>query len=127
MSANLSGAAVATSFVTGVSYDAKGQRQQISYGNGATASYIYDPDTFRLIQLQTTRPAGGNPLQDLTYTYDPVGNVTRINDAAQQTIFFSNQVVSPRADYTYDAIYRLIRRYRPRAGRPGPGAADDLG
>ena len=103
----LGGAGAAANPVTSVSYDAKGQRQVISYGNGAVTSYAYDPDTFRLIRLQTSRPAAGGPLQDLTYTYDPVGNVTRVTDAAQQTIFFANQVVDPGADYTYDAIYRL--------------------
>ena len=30
------------------------------------------------------------------------------SDDAQQTIFFRNQRVEPSADYTYDAIYRLI-------------------
>jgi RHS repeat-associated protein len=45
----------------------------------------------------------------LTYTYDPAGNITRIEDDAQQTIYFNNQVVTPRNDYHYDAIYRLIR------------------
>jgi RHS repeat-associated protein len=109
ISATLGGSSTPVSYVTSVSYDPKGQRQLISYGNGATTSYAYDPDTFRLIQLQTTRPSAGNPLQNLTYTYDPVGNVTRIGDAAQQTIFFANQVVTPSADYTYDAIYRLTR------------------
>jgi RHS repeat-associated protein len=47
-------------------------------------------------------------LQDLGYTYDPVGNITHIHDDAQQTIYFNNQVVTPHADYTYDAIYRLL-------------------
>ena len=109
MTVSLGGANAATGFVTSVTYDPKGQRQLISYGNGAITSYTYDRDTFRLIRLRTTRPTAGNPLQDLTYTYDPVGNITRITDAAQQTIFFANQVVTPSADYTYDAIYRLTR------------------
>ena len=47
-------------------------------------------------------------MQDLSYTYDPAGNITQIADDAQQTIYFNNQVVTPDADYTYDAIYRLI-------------------
>ena len=47
-------------------------------------------------------------LQDLSYTYDPAGNITHIRDDAQQTIYFNNQVVTPDNDYTYDAIYRLI-------------------
>jgi RHS repeat-associated protein len=107
MTVNLRGASSAVSYVSGAAYDAKGQRQLIDYGNGAIANYTHDPLTFRLTRLQTTRPGGGGSLQDLDYTYDPVGNVTRLGDAAQQTIFFANQVVTPDADYTYDAIYRL--------------------
>ena len=48
------------------------------------------------------------PLQDLNYAYDPAGNLTRIEDRAQQTVLFRNQVVTPDCDYTYDAAYRLI-------------------
>jgi RHS repeat-associated protein len=107
VTARIGGAAPATSFVTSVSYDAKGQRELISYGNGTVTSYDYDPDTFRLIRLQTSRPTSSNPLQDLAYTYDPVGNVTQIADAAQPTVYFANQVVPASASYTYDAIYRL--------------------
>ena len=47
-------------------------------------------------------------MQNLHYTYDPAGNITHIRDDAQQTIYFRNQRVEPSADYTYDAIYRLI-------------------
>jgi YD repeat-containing protein len=55
-------------------------------------------------------PPGGKScgLQNLHYTYDPVGNITHIRDDAQQTLYFRNQRVEPSADYTYDAIYRLI-------------------
>jgi RHS repeat-associated protein len=109
VSVNLRGATTSTAFVTAASYDAKGQRQAVSYGNGAEATYTYDPETFRLVELETTRPTGPSPLQDLSYTYDAVGNVTHIGDAAQQTAFFSNQVVTPDGDYIYDAIYRLVQ------------------
>jgi RHS repeat-associated protein len=106
-------------FVTNINYNAKGQRELIVYGNGAQTHYEYDPLTFRLTRLRTTRPAGLNGLasqlftdpavvQDLRYTYDPVGNITRIEDAALQTILFNNQQVQPVCAYTYDALYRLI-------------------
>src|SRR5262249_23005836 len=62
-----------------------------------------------LINLNTTRASDQAVLQDLSYTYDPAGNVTRIADGAQQTIYFSNQVVTPDNDYIYDAVYRLLR------------------
>ena len=47
-------------------------------------------------------------LQDLSYTYDPAGNITHVGDDAQQTIFFRNRRVEPSNDYLYDATYRLI-------------------
>jgi RHS repeat-associated protein len=136
--ANLCGAVVATNFVTDIDYDAKGQRTLIDYGNGVTTTYTYDPLTFRLIHLQTRRKvpsfdATDRPgeLQNLHYTYDPVGNITHIRDEAQQTIYFRNKSVEPRADYTYDAIYRLIeasgREYLGKVGAaPSPSRYNDM-
>jgi RHS repeat-associated protein len=109
MAVKSAGAGAATSYVSAIAYDAKAQRQQLTYGNGAITKYSYDPLTFRLTELQSTRPGGGGSLQQLTYTYDPAGNVTHVHDAAQQTIFFDNQVVTPDGDYTYDPIYRLVQ------------------
>jgi RHS repeat-associated protein len=116
---NLRGATAVTPFVTNIDYDAKGQRKKIAYANGATTEYDYDPFTFRLIHLTTTRSAGGkglasqlftNPavLQDLHYTYDPVGNITSIRDDALSIVQHNGQDIDPSADYIYDAIYRLI-------------------
>ena len=105
----LRGAQTATPFVTNIDYNARGQRTQVSYGNGTTAIQEFDPLTFRLTHLKTTRTADQAVLQDLAYTYDPGGNITHIRDRAQQTIYFDNQVVTPDKDYTYDSIYRLVK------------------
>src|SRR6266702_967554 len=70
-------------------------------------------------------PAGwpGCQVQNLHYTYDPVGNITHIRDDAQQTIYFRNKRVEPSADYTYDAVYRLIEATgREHLGQNGGGA-----
>ncbi|MEG4292058.1 SpvB/TcaC N-terminal domain-containing protein [Microcoleus sp. C2C3] len=114
--------------VTNIDRDAKGQRTLIEYGNRAKTEYTYDEKTFRLIHLKTTR--GGAVLQDLFYTYDPVGNITRIRDDAQQTIFFKGQVVLPHCDYIYDPIYRLIeaigREHIGQAGQPETNWDDEF-
>ncbi|WP_437575045.1 RHS repeat-associated core domain-containing protein [Sorangium sp. So ce887] len=60
-------------------------------------------------------------LQNLTYVYDPVGNIVEIGDSAQQTVFFNNDVVSPSAQYVYDAVYRLIEG----TGREHAGGLSD--
>ncbi|MFD7712974.1 SpvB/TcaC N-terminal domain-containing protein, partial [Streptomyces sp. NPDC059786] len=119
----LRGAGVATAFVTNVDYNARGQREQIDYANGAATTYRYDPLTFRLVRLITTRPADPDAtasqllvdrsvVQDLRYFYDPVGNVTRIEDAALKTVVRAGQRVEPVEAYTYDAVYRLVEATR---------------
>lgn len=106
-------------FVRDIDYDAKGQRTRIEYGNGAVTSYEYDPLTFRLTHLQTTRPAqthglaaqifkSAGTVQDLRYTYDPGGNITRIADESLRVVHHGNQLVEPVGRYTYDSLYRLI-------------------
>ncbi|AUB41983.1 hypothetical protein COO91_08078 [Nostoc flagelliforme CCNUN1] len=102
----LRGAGVWTTFVNDIDYDAKGQRQLIEYGSGVRTEYTYDDKTFR---LKTTKTGDNARLQNLSYTYDPVGNITTIQDNAQQTVFFDNAVVSPSTEYVYDALYRLIQ------------------
>lgn len=102
------GAGTATSFVDDISYDAKGQRLSVEWGNGSTTEYTYDPTTFRLTRLLTTRPSPAATLQDLRYTFDAVGNIARIRDEAQQGVFFGGSFAAPAAVYTYDAVYRLI-------------------
>jgi RHS repeat-associated protein len=99
--------------VTAIEYNARGQRLSIAYGNAVLTGYAYDPQTFRLASLTTTRPGtfatSQQSVQDLAYYYDPVGNVTQIADSAdiQDVIFFRNQRVEPSASYTYDPLYRL--------------------
>ena len=106
------------SFVQNIDYNAKGQRQRILYGNNTTTGYTYEETTYRLSRLLTTRNIGADIMQDLNYTYDPVGNITEIIDHAQQTIYFNNAAVDPNSQYTYDAIYRLIdARGREHAGQ----------
>jgi RHS repeat-associated protein len=155
--ANLRGATdrgqpVWTPFVKNIDYDAKGQRTKIVYGSGATAghkgvttTYSYDPLTLRLARLTTQRDAAafshdcptppvpgwpGCQLQDLQYTYDPVGNITHIADGAQQAIFFRNTRIEPSSGYTYDALYRLIEatgreHLGQLGGAPIPHSHDD--
>ncbi len=95
-------------FVKNIDYNEKGHRTKIRYGNDVTTNYFYDKETFRLIRLETKRQTG-DPLQDLYYTFDPVGNITHIEDKNVPVIFFNNQKTTGLSSYTYDALYRLIQ------------------
>ena len=53
----------------------------IEYGNGVTTKYDYYRDTFHLHKMFTYREVG-SWLQNLHYSYDPVGNITQIQDDA---------------------------------------------
>jgi RHS repeat-associated protein len=99
--------------VTGIDYNARGQRIEVALANGAVTTYAYDPENFRLTALETTRPHAdpdARTVQDLAYAYDPMGNITRLRDTADihNVVYFQNQRVEPSSDYTYDPLYRLI-------------------
>lgn len=93
--------------VTNITYNAKNQREEIQFGNGIRKNYTYDPLTFRLKSLDAVRIEDGKQLQDLAYTYDPVGNISQIVDASHERVFNDNQQVDPVHRYTYDALYQL--------------------
>lgn len=111
--------------VKNIDYDEKGQRKKILYGNGVISKYDYDQETFRLIRLQTLQ-AGLKPLQDLSYTYDPVGNITQIVDDCMPIQFFKNYKIEPKSDYTYDPLYRLVEASgREHKAQTGFGKTDN--
>jgi RHS repeat-associated protein len=122
--------------VSNIDYNARGQRVVYEYADPTDAagpvtcrvSYTYHPLTFRLTNLVTNRLAGGAvtaaKLQDLTYTYDPVGNVVELDDAADTAPIFSGAApVSGNGLYRHDSLYRLIQA----SGREHPGQQQPTG
>ena len=109
ISTKLQGAGTATPFVSQILYNERGQRDKIVYSNGSQTRYIYDTNTFRLIRLLTTRNTGADILQDLNYTYDPVGNIVEQVDDAQSTNYYDNSAISANGKYEYDPLYRLLK------------------
>lgn len=76
------------------SYNALGQIEHMG-GSGGVTKYTYDSYTFRLKKLNTYSSKG--PIQDLTYSYDKVGNITQITDA----------VGTASQSFSYDDLYRM--------------------
>ncbi|MCP4416780.1 MAG: hypothetical protein GY805_09165 [Chloroflexi bacterium] len=108
----------AETYIKHIAYNAKGQRTSIIYGEDTlTTTYTYDEKTFNLTNILTKRPSDSATLQNLNYTYDPVGHLTHTIDKAFKTVFSGQQKISPDSDYTYDALYQLIKA----TGREHPG------
>lgn len=104
-------------------YNASGQPLQVCAGNGIVRAYTYDPKTQRLSRLSARRERDDAVLQDLSYTYDPVGNITRVEDAAQPVRYTRNQRVEAASDYQYDALYQLIRATGRESAQAGQQSA----
>lgn len=98
--------------VKSLTYSAAGQKLREEHGNGVVTTYEYEPETQRLVGIKTERPAGhasgAKVLQDLRYEYDPVGNVLKVTNDAEETRFWRNQKVVPENTYTYDSLYQLV-------------------
>lgn len=100
------------SVITDMTYNPNGQKTIVQYGNGVRTVYDYDKHLFYLTNIRSNRVATGGQqelVQHLSYTCDPVGNVTRVWDYTTEVVFNNNQKVNPMTDYLYDALYRLIR------------------
>ena len=91
-----------------IDYNEKGQRSKIIYGNDVLTKFYYDRETFFLNRLETKRQ-NNDPVQDLNYTFDPGANVTFITDKNIPVVFFDNQKIEASTEYTYDALYRLVK------------------
>jgi hypothetical protein len=108
---NLQGTSGWQPVLLNVSSNAKGQHVLGTTNNGVKSVY-YDPLTFKMTDLVTSRNAGTFPngcpqppvsgypgcqVQSLHYTFDPTGNITNVRDDAQQIIFLQNKRVEPVA------------------------------
>ncbi|WP_440862532.1 RHS repeat-associated core domain-containing protein [Symbiopectobacterium purcellii] len=112
--------------VKSLTYSAAGQKLREEHGNGVVTTYTYEAETQRLTGIKTERPAGhasgAKVLQDLRYEYDPVGNVLKISNDAEETRFWRNQKVVPENAYVYDSLYQLVSatgREMANAGQQG--------
>ncbi len=89
-----------------ITYNAKGQRTSEKSGNAITVGYTYDQKNFSLTGIESTK-SNGTIIQNLIYHHDPVGNITSVTNKAALPVFFKNEKVDPKSDYTYDSLYRL--------------------
>ncbi|MFA6304660.1 MAG: RHS repeat-associated core domain-containing protein [Patescibacteria group bacterium] len=89
-----------TPLVDDVSYSPLKQMSAIDYHNGTTASNTYDANqAYRLTQKDTVNSLD-DVLQDISYNYDNVGNITQLVDS-------SDNDIAKTLNYAYDDLYRL--------------------
>ena len=130
-------AARSSQAIQGITYNAKGQK--MSFGSATARPPLHlrrrdlppDPPVHaakrrhrrqRLRQQHRRHPRPQRPggVQNLHYIYDPVGNITHIDDEAQEDGLLRNsRDAEPSSDYIYDALYRLIEA----TGRENAAAA----
>ncbi|MBK5550980.1 RHS repeat protein [Pseudomonas sp. TH03] len=108
--------------LTATDFNAEGQLLSQTAANAVVTTVTFEASTGRLLRLSAAAPSKGT-LQNLSYEYDPVGNITLQMDHLQPLGFFANQRVEPETTYTYDSLYQLsTARGREAVGasiRPG--------
>jgi insecticidal toxin complex protein TccC len=108
--------------VRDIRYNAVGQVERETAGNGVVTEAQYQLSDGRLLRLSAGLP-DTPPLQDLWYGFDPVGNILHIEDRALPIRYFKNQRIDPVSTYGYDSLYQLIGASGWEAEKPsmGPG------
>ncbi|MFH0820477.1 MAG: toxin TcdB middle/N-terminal domain-containing protein [Candidatus Peregrinibacteria bacterium] len=88
-------------FASNFSYSPLGQITQMQMGDGTVVASTYDPNQlYRLTRKQAALT--DQKLQDLSYVYDPMGNVLSLQDAAPG-------ITAKNVAYAYDPLYRLTQ------------------
>ncbi|MWB95447.1 hypothetical protein GON26_13840 [Flavobacterium sp. GA093] len=90
-------------YIKQLSYDEFEQRKYLKYGNDTETHYTYDDVMRRLQQLQVK--SGTREVMNNSYSYDLVGNVLGIKNAAP--IVNNTLGGTSNHEYQYDDFYRL--------------------
>lgn len=95
--------------------NARGQYTQETFGNGVVVNHAFDP--YRgLLQSITAGAGGGTALQNNSYLYDPVGNLTQRQDnnaGTTESVYYdslnrlSYTVGDSNTKMSYDAMGRI--------------------
>ena len=91
------------SYIDSITYNEFELKSKVFHGNGTRTQYAYD-DLQRLQTLQSQTRAR-DAMQDITYTYDKVSNITGIDNFADLPGINFGGTYSH--SYVYDSLYRL--------------------
>lgn len=91
-------------YLKALTYDKFEQRVFMRQGNGAETQYDYNPRNRRLANLKAA--AAGREFMDLSYDYDPVGNIMGLDNGA--AVRKPNEFGGKSQQrFGYDDLYRL--------------------
>lgn len=125
-----SAGAAAQPYVEHISYDARGRRRLVAYGNGVLSRYAYDERTGRLLRLRSEhyvrpspdvfRPVGAVE-QDTAYAHDPAGNLLRTSERRLGCGVPNTPAGRDAVDrsFAYDTLTRLVSATGRECDLPG--------
>ena len=94
-----------TDIVDAIGYDEFERRNYIHLGNGTKTRYYYN-DTRGFLSWMYSLNSNNEGMQDITYAYDATGNITSIDNTANQ---LSNGIGGWNSySFEYDSLYRLV-------------------
>jgi insecticidal toxin complex protein TccC len=105
-----------------IRYDALGKVERERAANGVLTTARYAAEDGRLAGL-LSGDARGTPIQQFEYAYDPVGNISSIEDKVALTRYFNHQRIEPINRYRYDSLYQLIEATGREVSQSGYGPA----
>lgn len=108
--------------VNDVRYDAVGRVESERAANGVLTTARYAAEDGRLAGLLSC-DARGTPLQHFEYAYDPVGNISSVEDKVALIRYFNQQRIEPINRYRYDSLYQLVEATGREVSQPGYGPA----
>lgn len=90
-------------------YSEAGKIGTLTFDNGATSEYTYNPHSLRLTNITAT-PSQGAAIINKAYKYSPAGDIITIDD----------MVANDTYTYTYDSLHRLTEEDSADAVPPEP-------
>jgi len=105
-----------------IRYDALGKVERELAANGVLTTARYAAEDGRLAGLLSCDVRAA-PLQHLEYAYDPVGNISSVEDKVALTRYFNHQRIDPINRYRYDSLYQLVEATGREVSQPGHGPA----
>ncbi len=96
--------------LSNLTYDVNQHYRTLMYGNGLITTFEYDPKTQNVMHLQT-QDKKKQPVLNLSYLWDPTGNLLSTQQTKQAFTFNKKTIELPDIDAlsTYDTLYRLTQ------------------